>query len=190
MDILNKFNLDSKKIMLILIVAFIFAYIDFSFLIKAQTNSIARIGPKIAKLKSDIDNTNRQLVILRNQPKVKEGSANKAKKIISENELNILLQEISDVANQNNVRILEIKPARGAPKTTAVKTTTPKGPANQNFVLIPLDLTASFHSLGGFINGLENNQKLIIINELKIANDSNDYFKQKASLLLKIYVKK
>lgn len=189
LDKLNKLELDNKKILLIILICLIILYLDFSFIIKLQLQGIRTVGAKIIKLKTDIDNLTKDLSRLeelrRTVTQTKQETVLKAQKIISEEELPLLLQDISDLANMHKVKIMQIKPS---------KDTKAKEEAIAKVKILPvmltLDLSCSYHSLGSFINALENTKQFIAVQDLKIRRSSDDYFRRDVDLLLKTYVKK
>ena len=120
---------------------------------------------------------------LKNIQAVKSSKATpkiKAKKAILEKELTALLNDISKIANINNVRIIQIKPAYELQKTSL----------KFSPFLINLDLIAGYHNFGKFINTLENNEFLILIESFKIEAQAKDPLRQKIAVTLKTYVKK
>ena len=76
--------------------------------------------------------------------------------------------------------ITQIKPAYELQKT-AVKFSP---------FLINLDLIAEYHNFGKFINTLENNEFLIVIESFKIEAQAKDPLRQKITVTLKTYVEK
>ena len=57
-------------------------------------------------------------------------------------------------------------------------------------VIITLDLTCGYHSLGSFINALENAGQYIDVQDMKIIRDPHNYLLQNVNLVLKTYAKK
>jgi Tfp pilus assembly protein PilO len=187
-DILNTWNkleLDNKKIILIILICLVIIYVDFSFVIKIQFQTISGIGSKIITLKKDIDNLNRNLVLMQQNQK-KQTAPVKIKKIISQDDMPQLFQRISDIANKHNVKIMELKPIAAEAKT---KENADSSKGEFRTQALALDVSGGYHSLGSFINDLENADEFIVVENFKIV-PQQDYFRQKASLLLKTYVKK
>jgi len=184
----HNIELDKKKIFFIILFCLIIVYLDFSFLMKMQIKTFKDLGGKITKLKVDYDSLNRDLAemqgVKNKQAQIPDGFFSQAKRIISEEEVVSLLQDISEMAKKNNVQIAQMKPYN-EPRALQNKTTANKFTP----VLIALDLTSDYHSLGGFINDLENGQTFICVQELKIASQQKDNLKQKANLLLKTHVR-
>ena len=192
-NLLNKFQtliklrdkLDNKTILLIILVWLIIICITFSFLIKLQLATIRAVTGKIIRLEKDTDALTKNLALMQ-QEKIKQKTVSKAKKIIPEEEVSLLLQDISNIANKHNVKIMELKPS----KESKAKETKATPTAELTPILITLDLFCSYHNLGSFINDLENAEVFMAVEELKITPQQADYFKQRVSLVLKTYVKK
>ena len=187
-DILNTWNkleLDNKKIGLIILICLVIIYVDFGFLIKMQFQTISSIGSKIITLKKDIDSLNRNLALMQQNQK-KQTAPVKIKKIISQDDMPRLFQRISDIANKHNVKIMELKPIAAEAKT---KESADSSKDEFRTQALALDVSGGYHSLGSFINDLENADEFIVVENFKIM-PQQDYFRQKASLLLRTYVKK
>jgi type IV pilus assembly protein PilO len=174
-------ELDIKKIIFIILVCLIIAYVDFAFVIKMQFQAIGRIKSEIITLKKDTDTLNKNLTLMQ-QAQKKELTSTKIKKIISEGEQPKLFQKISDIANKYNVKITELKPT----KETKVKE---EAKSEVSPLLLTLDLSGGYHNLGSFINDLENLEEVIVVENLKIT-PQQDSFKQRVNLSLRTYVKK
>lgn len=187
MDLFNKLKLDNKKILVIMLVSLALIYLDFSFILGKQIRGLNDIQPKALKLKKDLDTLTQDLKKMQ-ELKNKEDQVNRKtvssiKKIISESETVFLLQNLSDLANKDNVRILQIRPSREPQgKASAADKFTP--------IFITLDLFCDYHNFGKFINDLENSQTFIAVQTFKITPESADFMKEKINLVLKTYVTK
>lgn len=188
-DFLNKLQLDNKKIAVIMLVLAAIVYLDFSFVAKLQLESIKNIDPKISKLRKDLDVLSQDLLrmqALKNkQAEMNKNLSAKIKKFISEEQVSALLRDISDLANKNNVKIEQIRPSRESPQAKPDKTVSKYTPLSIN-----LELTCDYHRLGKFINDLENAETYIALQKLNITPKQGDYINQKATLELRVYVKK
>lgn len=183
-ELLQKFQtiqLDNKKIILVGLVVLIVLYSDISFVIYPQIKGIKNTGSKITKLKQDINNLNNVAANLKNeQLNAQEGVVVKEKTIISQAYMPSLLQKISDMANKDNVKIMQIKPAKEL-KAKDISTIAS---------LINLDLVCSYHNFGLFVNDIENAPELMAVEGMRINPDSINYMQQRISLTIKTYVKK
>lgn len=190
-NLLGKLKLYNRKIVLLAAAGLIILCLDVRFLLKLQFQKIKDASPKVVKLKADIDNLSRELVNLqdlqRRQSQLKQEGALKAKKIISEEEMPLLLQRISDLANKNKVSITQIKPSQEV-KAKEKKAST--GAVKFSPVLITLDLSGGYHNLGNFLSDLENMEEFVAAEEMKITRALSDYVTENVNLVLKAYVKK
>jgi len=195
-NLLNKLNalkfdkLDNKKIFLIVLACLFIFYLDFTFIMKLQLQGIRTLTPKIIKLKKDIDNLAKDLSWMQDLER-KAGkdkmqmAALKPKEIISEDKILLLLQEISDLANKNKAKIMQIntsKDAKVQEEAIAGEKLLP--------IIITLDLNCGYHSLGTFINALENARQFIDVQDMKIIRDPHNYLLQSVNLIIKTYAKK
>lgn len=187
---LNNIQLDKQKKILIIIFCVFIIYVDLNYILKAQKSGLTALDAKIARLDKDVAALNRGLENMRvakSKQSLTVGSkAAKSTKILPEGQISGLLQDISKEANQFNIKIIQMRPARqqiqaGKPAT-----------AGDNLIpyLITLDLISDYHSLGKFINSLENSLVFMRVQELKILTQVSDYLKQKVSLVIKTYVTK
>lgn len=185
-NLLNKLGADFQKLFLIILVGAVVIYVDYTFIIKLQLRSIGSAKTKIIKLKKDIAALNKDLALMQqSQDQMKQKTPLKTKIIISEDEMTGLLQRIYNLANKNNVRIIQIKPLKD-PKA--------KEEAMGSQKVIPMaivmNLSCIYHSLGSFISDLENAEQFLAVQDLKIVRSPGDYMRQNVTLNLKTYVKK
>lgn len=188
---MNLAVLDKKKILLIIMLIGLIIYIDFTFLIKLQLQGIKAPASKIIKLKKDLDNLNKDLSAMQNlkqrQPTgEKQAIPVEPKEIISEEQVLSLLQDINNIANKYNIKIMQVKPSR----ELKAKESKAFGTLKLTPFIITLDLACDYHRLGSFINGLENDRVFMAVEELKITGSPDNPLQQKVSLALKTYVKK
>ena len=192
-NLLNKLNalkLDNKKIFLIALACLLMLYVDFAFMMKLQLQGIRTLTPKIIKLRKDADNLAKDLSRMqdleRKQSEAqKQIGALKTKEIISEDKLLLLLQEVSDLANESRVKLMQINTSNDAKVQEEVIAGERLLP-----IIIALDLSCGYHFLGSFINALENVGYFIDLQDMKIVRDPHNYLLQKVNLVLKTYVKK
>jgi Tfp pilus assembly protein PilO len=196
-NILNKLELDNKKILLIILGFLIIVYLDFSFLLNFQLNRIKTSEPKIIKLKKELETLGKDLAKMKDlrseQLKGEDKPLFITRKIISKDGVSSVLQDISDIADKNNVKIIKMQPvlakvAPGQKQKDLEKDSKEKDRFNPLF--LNLNIICDYHRLGYFINDLENAAVLFAVKDLKITTQPKDPLKQKVDLVLKIYVKK
>ena len=183
---LNKLGPNIQKLFLIILVSAVVIYVDYAFIIKLQLGSIGSANTNILKFKKDIAVLNKDLAMMqKSQDRMKQKTSLPPKTIISEDETTQLLQEIYNLANKDNVRIIRIRPLKD-PKA--------KGEVMGSQKIMPMtiamDLSCVYHSLGSFINDLENAERFLVVQDLKIVRSPDDYMRQNVTLNLKTYVRK
>ena len=184
----DKLKLDNKKIALILIVFFVFVYIDLAYILNGQLKGLGSLSRKAAQLKKDLDVFNKDFLLMQ-QIKLVPGQpieASKEQRLISEGEIPVLLEEIYALANKNTVKIMEAKPA----KDTRGKDTKAASLGSVSPLLLTLNLFSGYHNLGSFLSDLENATVYLAVEELKVQVSHEDYFQQKVNLVLRTYIKK
>lgn len=188
----DKLKLGNKSTLVVISICLIIIYLDFTFLINKQLQGIRKLEPKIVKLKENLDRFARDQAKMQDvknkQPAANQNKPAAYKRIISEGEIASLLQDISILANKNNVKIEQMRPLResGAQKQQE------KSQAAGKFspLAVNLDLYCDYHHLGAFVNDLENAPIFVAVQEIKIRSQETDYLNQKVNLVLKTYVKK
>lgn len=182
-NLLNKLQLDNKKLILISLFFFIIVYADVTFFIKMQMDSIKNLKPQIVKFKHDIDTLNKSLSA-GNNLNDKKNQVN-IPSIISKDELSVLLEEISTLANNNEVTLMQIKAVKDPKKNDKTSESEKFEP-----LYISLDVSGGYHDVGAFINDLENAQYFIAVSDMDISHNERDPLRQSVNLLMKTYVKK
>lgn len=189
-NLLDKFKpQDKKKMVFVFLGSAVVFYLFYSFLIKGQLQAIKQKQPQIIKLKRSLDTLNKELAQvqgLKNKQEKLDKSL-QAKKIISEEEKVPLLLDISDAAKRNNIQIIQLKHAE-EPQTSRREKAVSAVKAQP--LLITLDLSCDYHSLGKFINDMENMQAFIAVQGMRMTAQPPDYLKQKVNLVLRVYVRK
>lgn len=185
---LQKTLLDNKNTILIFVSFIIIIFADYSLFIKMQLNHIKTLKPKIEKLNKEINELDKSLTGAKGLNSTQNQKDALNMQIISKGQLPLFLQKVSTIANSNNVKLMQIKSVNE--KETKKKDN--KGPEADKFdsLYITLDLLGNYHDMGRFINGLENADSFIALQDIDVKQNSSDSLQQSANLLLKTYVKK
>ncbi|OGW91567.1 MAG: hypothetical protein A3D28_06115 [Omnitrophica bacterium RIFCSPHIGHO2_02_FULL_63_14] len=112
----------------------------------------------------------------------------------SEEELPAVIELVSDMASQSQVKIQTIFPQRpvgntedGGEKQDTDKDAALKQPAVYKDVLIQIDALAGFHQLGAFLSLVEQGDKPMQIANLRITQDARETKRLRIKLLLQSY---
>lgn len=181
---LKSLNLDHKKVGLILIFSFLIAYADYVSILRFQAKSASVKKARIESLKADIASINQGLVNMQRLAG-KRQEAPKIKETLTEDKLTFLLQDISDIANAQNVKIIQVKPAKDIKDKAAALL-----PPDFSSLAIILDLSCNYNALTKFIAALENYRILLLVQGLRIFVNTGDYLRQNVNLVLMVYIKK
>ena len=178
---------DKQRLILFAVIGIIVLALDYQFLAALSRKGKA-MNKKIVALKNNINTFGKDFSKMRElkakQAQTKEFLIPRIKKILPEEQKVSLLQDISDIANKNNVKILQMNPVSD-PKQEKPFLGGKIAP-----LYITLDLICDYHSLGRFVNGLENAETLMSVQDLKITKDSGDFLKEKITMVVRAYVKK
>jgi Tfp pilus assembly protein PilO len=178
----NKLDPEKQRVVLIGLVCVFILYLEIGVVFRMQQGFIKSIEPKSAQLKKDIDTLNKDLTQMQAMKQKDPRSVLKIKTLVGEESLSLLWQGISEMADRNSVKILEMRPLKGKETSIAsVKCTD---------YTVTLHVSGGYHALGAFVNALENAERFIAVQDLKINADSADYFHQEADLTLKVYARK
>jgi Tfp pilus assembly protein PilO len=166
------------------------AYIDYAIVLKAQLNTLQQINTAILNNKKNIEKLQKDLNNLaetqRKERQMGKTGLVKIKKLITNEQIPLLLKEISDLANQHQVRIMQLRPEKGEKDTKSAKIAKAQNLIGEK---INLDLSCDYHRLGQFLNAIENSEVYLELEDMKISSVANDYFRQNVRLVLKTYVK-
>ncbi|MFA4888651.1 MAG: type 4a pilus biogenesis protein PilO [Candidatus Omnitrophota bacterium] len=190
MKLRDKLGLYSnKKILLSLLICLVIICLDYSLVIRRQLANLKGLRIKITELKSNLDTfqkdaKNMQDLKIR-QLAEEKNPALKLQKLIPEDGVSSFLEDISDAANKNEIKIIQIKPSRASPgkEKNALLAKFP-------ILLVSLEAIGSYHALGKFLNDLEMGNYFSEVQSLNISNIGGNYAKQKISLVLRSYVRK
>ena len=178
---------DRKKLALAGLAVFILFFLDFTFVAKPQLKAISRDSAKVAKLRQDTAGLNNDLLKFE-AIKAKGASLLKSLKgPIQEEELPDLLEQISGLANDNNIRIMQIQPFKDSRvKESQVQ----KEQLNSKPLLIEIDMLSGYHNLGAFLSGMEGLSAPLVVDKFNMQSDNANPMQHKVELVLRTYVKK
>jgi len=181
---ITKITKDRNKLILAIFVILIILFLDFSFGLKSQRRALARINPKIVRLRKGLGNLNSDLIRMQRQ---EAGLTDiQVKEMISSGQKAWVSEEIFRLANKQQVKISQLKTERGI---SASKTSQESPPTEEySSILIDLDVSAGYHQLARFLAELENHSILLEVEELDIKRSDKNPFEHKINSRLKTYV--
>lgn len=188
---LSDLKLTKQHQILIAIFFILVVYVDVSYILKAQRDGLNRLRPKIAKLKTELKSLDQGLENMRlakNQPSASaQKQSPRSSRIVPESKAIELLHEVSSLANKYDIQVTQLRPNRPSQKG---KPAAGPGKDTPGILLINLDLVGDYHSLGRFMQAVEESSVFMGVAEFEIVAQVPDYLKQKITLVLKTYVTK
>lgn len=161
---------------------FLLFLIDILFIFMPQIRAFRNAGSEIAQMKQKISMGERELMdiekLRENLQKITSEILLEEQSFTSEDDFELLIEEISKTASDSGVKIIQIRPVRDKEEKSLRKGDT------EVLIKSPIQIQAvsNYHSLGKFINKLEEADKFFRIEELEINADSSDYKKSNVSM--------
>lgn len=137
--------------------------------VKQQLKLIQTDENNVSNLKSQIESQSEKLQIYQ-------------KKLPTEEEIPTLLEDLSKLAKDTNVKIIAIKPKHGQQA--------PESASSEVYTELPVDIVAKsgYHQLGSFINKLENSDRFMKIKDIKINASTDDALRHDITLVVSAFV--
>jgi len=182
-----KLTKENRQQFLILGIAVLFVLFDFVLLLKPQVSNLIKLNSKRSKIKKDVYLAKTQIAQMGKLKEkyafLKDSIASGQKWFISDAEIPSMLENISSLANNNQLKLMQIKPMYKKPESDKQ--------AEEYYPLsVYIIAQGGYHQLGRFINRLENNKIFIKLNELDILPDQRNYLTHNIKLILNIFLLK
>lgn len=161
-------KIDEKNQRYFLIGALLFIFLlDYFILMRPQLVTLTKINPEIKLLSRDIEKAQEdigKLAFYQAEVKGLESQlAQTSQKVKSKEEVSLILEQISRLANQNNIRIDQIMPFMEEQKVLLEDT-------KRTYYALPIFVQAKsgYHDLGRFLNQLEKNDLFLYVTSFSI----------------------
>lgn len=161
-------KIDEKNRHYFLIGALVFIFLlDYFILMRPQLDTLTKISPEIKLLSQDLEKARediQKLGFYQGEVKRLEGQvAQTSQTIKSKEEVSIILEQISRMANQNNIRIDQIMPSIEEQKMLLKD-------KNRTYYALPILVQAKsgYHDFGRFLNQLEKNDLFLYVTSFSI----------------------
>lgn len=189
--ILKILTADSKLTFLAVLISGLLIFLDLTYVLPPQSKTLKELNPKVKTLEMELDNAESSLArmqAIKKQEQLKPQNESAVKKVIAEEEMPRLFEQLSLLANKNGVKILLLKPVKDSPNLLKFEKTM----IAEKFkpLLIAMDLHCGYHNFVAFLNGLFELDKFICVHDFTISVLAKEYQRQKVSLTLKGYVRK
>jgi len=167
---------EAKKKMTMLFAGVLLAafFLYFTFLLRPNLAKLGTLSREVGTLRKDIRDVNRDLELkpaLQKKLEVLQAKMSEYEnKLSRERELPMLLENISRLARECNVKILGIAPRS---KTREAKSKAGGVGAHEE-VPIVINAQSGYHELGTFVNKIETEERFMQISEIKIKSGKSN----------------
>ena len=179
-------NEKNRHYFVIGIIVFVFLA-DYFLLARPQLNTLIKLSPKIANLNKDIKQGKSDIEKINEyQSKVEELNKKLAAvgdRVITKEEIPILLDEISRLANASKIQINQLSPVKEAQELLLEN-------ADGKYYSIPVELTGRgrYHDVGRFLNRLESDRIFMRVADFSIAGTNDDSMLQAAKATIQAFI--
>lgn len=157
----------------------------FNFLILPQQRKLAEIRPQVQNLKGQIAQVRQGLAQLPTmESQMSQLSIEfKLPEVVpaAEQQLPELLESITQVARQSQVRLVAAKPKSDISKLS---------PGSSGYLELPIFIIVSggYHQIGAFLDRLERSESMLRVREMGIVGDQEDLYHHKGFILFQAYL--
>ena len=165
-ELISKIDEKNRHYFLIGALLFVF-FLDYFILMRPQLVTLTKINPEIKMLSQDIEKTRediQKLSFYQSEVKRLESLlAETSQKVKSKEEVSIILEQISRMANQNNVKIDQLMPFIEDQKVLLDDN-------KRSYYALPILVQArsGYHDLGRFLNQLEKSNLFLYVTSFSI----------------------
>jgi len=172
------------KIVGLLIVVFL---LDYFLIMQFQVRTLKALNTKIMTLKTDLKKSREDIQLFaayQNQLKrAQDKFENVSRKIRSKDELPLVLENISRLANKNSIRLEQVMP-----NTSLMKSVLKNNDGQYFAIPIQVQARSEYHDFGRFLNELENEEIFLRIPEFVIRANKEDRTRHDVELTLQAIV--
>ncbi|MDD4910344.1 MAG: type 4a pilus biogenesis protein PilO [Candidatus Omnitrophica bacterium] len=186
-DVIARLTAARKKLILTCAAALAILLLDANLALKPQISRLSGVNSNLRKLRSDIINARRDITELEKYKAGPAGSPERSedllRKVISEEEIPVLIEEVSKMAEGAGVKILQIRSVKNEQNKPAATTLLSK------FFDIKIIISArsGFHELGKFINKIELFPVFMAVDGISIVHRGSGYPDHDIDMVLLAY---
>ena len=187
---------EQKTLALVIGLGLVTLWMYFSFIVSPLIREIGDLGRQVRDAREQLKvvrvSTANETTLRDQQRQLQEGVGSMQQLLPSEEELPAVIESLSDLAGQSQVKIQTIFPQR--PGSDGGRKDKDKGPVGEpkqpeiyKEVMIQIDALAGFHQLGSFLSQVEQAEKPMRVAGLRITQDPKETKRQRVKLLLQSY---
>lgn len=184
-----KIKIEKNPYLVIGFIIFFIILLDYFILLRPQLILFKQANIQVGTLSRNLKTTKQDIASIEQFHKrltaLKEKISVVGERIAQDEEMPVVLENISQLAKQSNLKILQLKPSRTEQKIVAA---TQGGDIYELPILI--EARSGYHQLGGFINKLENDRRFMSLAGLELLSDAADSLHHDAKLVVETYILK
>jgi type IV pilus assembly protein PilO len=184
-----KIKIENNPYLVIGGIVFFILLMDYFILLHPQLRMMGAVNKQTGTFSRNLKTARRDIASLEQFRKrldtLQEKIALAGERIAREEEMPVVLENISQTAKQSNLKITQLKPSREEEKVVAI---TPTGVIYELPVMV--EARCGYHQLGNFINQLENGKTLVSVSGLQILPSLGDSTHHNVKLVLSTYILK
>ncbi len=185
---------EQRTIALVVVLGIGILWVYFNYVVAPLGRSSSSLASELRKareqLKSLENATSNETTLRTQYEEVNQSVASLRKLMPMETELPSVIESLSDLAGQSQLKIQTIFPLKGLESQVdlaLVNSGRPSESAVYKEVLIQIDALAGFHQLGTFLSLVEADQKPMRLASLRISQSPKESKRQTVKLMIKAY---
>lgn len=184
-----KFDIKNNPALLIGGVVFFILLLDYFVLLRPQLSVLSQVSGQVKTLRTELDNARRDIASMdafrKRLEVLKEKNLLVDQGMVKEEAVPAVVENLSKLAKQANVKINQIKPARDeeVKVAAAVEGTVYSLP-------ITIEARCSYHQLGKFVNRIENDVLFMRIAGLEILPSVGEGLRHNVKMVVSTYILK
>lgn len=184
-----KIKIEKNPYLVLWVIIFVILLLDFVILLRPQIMLLKQTNRQVGTLSRDLKTTKKDFASIEQFRKrlasLQEKISVVGERIAQEEEMPVVLENVSKLAKQSNLKIIQLKPSRQEEK---IVVTAQAG----NIYELPIFIEArcGYHQLGIFINKLENDRIFMSLTGLELVPNVGDSLHHNAKLVVQTYIVK
>ena len=184
-----KIKIEKNPYLVIGVIIFFILLLDYLILLRPQLALLKQTSSQAGSLSRNLKATKKDIASIeqfrQRLSTLQEKIAVVGERIAQEEEMPVVLENISKLAKQSNLKIIQLKPFREEEKIVA---TSQAGNIYELPVLI--EARCGYHQLGFFVNKLENGRIFMDLAGMELLPNAEDSLHHHAKLVVNTYILK
>lgn len=184
-----KFDIKNNPVLLIGGAVFLILLLDYFVLLRPQLSVLSQVSGQVKTLRTELDNAKRDIASMdafrKRMEVLKEKNLLVDQGMVKEESIPVVVENLSKLARQANVKINQIRPVREEEIKVAAA-------AEGTVYSLPILIEArcSYHQLGRFVNRIENDVLFMRIADLEILPSAGEGLRHAVKMVVSTHILK